>query len=117
MFKRHCRLNLQRVVKKVYFRAFLNLLDSPVAAENPQRIRSGTDAAGPMQKQVCRTNLQSKSEQGCTFLGEDSDGSIQQHYGQQRIDIICLFGSLTIITYVIIFHTYRGGGYAEKTNA
>ena len=68
------------------------------------------------EKQIKNYLSMIRREAVCTFLGEDSDGSIQQHYGQQRIDIIFLFGSLTIITYVIIFHTYRGD-YAEKTNA
>ena len=45
---------------------------------NPQRIRSGTDAAGSMKKQVCDANLQPKNVQGCTFLGEDVRGSTQK---------------------------------------
>ena len=41
---------------------------------NPQRIRSGTDAAGSRQKQVCRANLQLKNVHGRTFLSEDGGG-------------------------------------------
>ena len=61
-----------------YFKRLTESYILRAATGNPQRIRSGTDAAGSMKKQVCDANLQPKNVQGCTFLGEDVRGSTQK---------------------------------------
>ena len=83
-------LDVQQVRLRVFFvraqhlwRLFSKALEVCVLLRccekiNPQRIRSGTDAAGSMKKQVCDANLQPKNVQGCTFLGEDVRGSTQK---------------------------------------
>ena len=71
----HCELAAKECTGGTFFSVpvvLFCLTPCIYASISKRHFRSGTDAAGSTQQQVCPANLQRKNVYGCTFLREDA---------------------------------------------